>query len=193
MIVRAYNYWLHDPPTPALTVGQYTAIVMVLTLLFPRNSFHDQRPRFWSSWLIAISLHATSSITMMYVPPLLNGTSEVVNRLYHVLILLVLNHPYIILYVFSFMGILLQLLYISASPIISIPLLIMIIFKVSNLCWLGWSYALPILTMFWNMILITTFFFPSLSWYPWSPRQLVQGFVSVLFGIPLRYFPGGCG
>ena len=193
MFVRAYNWWMHDPPVPALTLGQYTVIFMVLTLLFPRNSFHDQQPRFWSSWLIAISLHDTSSITMMYVPPLLNGPSEVVNRLYPVLILLVLNHPYIILYVFSFMGIFLQLLSILESPIISIPLLIMIIFKVSNLCCLGWYYALPILTMFWNMILITTFFFPSLSWYPRSPRQLVQEFVSVLFGIPLWYCPGGFG
>ena len=150
-------------------------------------------PGFWSSWLIEISSHDTSSITMMYVTPLLNGPSEVLNHLYPVLILLVFNHPSVILYIFSFMGVLLQLLSISASPIIAIPLLIMIIFKVSNLCWLGWSYVLPVLTMFWNMILITTFLFPSLSWYTRSPRQFLQGFVIVLLGIPLWCCPGGCG
>ena len=74
---------------------------------------------------------------MMAVPPLLNGPSEVATRLYPALILLVLNHLSILLYIFSFMGISIQSLFTLVSPTIAIPLLIIIVLKVSNLCCLG--------------------------------------------------------
>ena len=42
------------------------------------------------------------------------------------LILLILNHPSFLLYIFSFMGILIQLLFTSVIPIIDIPSLVIV-------------------------------------------------------------------
>ena len=191
--VRASNCWVYALPALALTVGHYTVIIMVLTLSFPLSSIHEQRPRFLKSWPIAIDLRDTSCTSMMAVPPLLNGPSEVVIRLYPVLILLVLNHPLFLLYIFYFMGILLQLMFTSASPTTAIPSLIMIFFKIYNLCCIGWSDAWHILPMFWYMILIIHLLFPPLSWLPQLPRRFLLGLVSVVFGIPLWRFLGGFG
>ena len=85
---------------------------------------------------------------MMAVTTLFNVTSEVVTMLYPVLTPLFLNYPPIILYIFSLMGILLQLMFTSEIPTVTIPSLIMIFLKVSHLCWLVLSDALPIPFMF---------------------------------------------
>ena len=136
MIVRASNCWLYAPPALALTVGQYVVIILDITLFYPHTSIHDQWPRLRNSCPIATTLNDTLSTAMMAVPPLWNGPSEVVTWLYPALILLVLNHPHVLLYIFYFMGILLQLLFTSASPTIALPSLVILFFKVSNLCWM---------------------------------------------------------
>ena len=89
MILRASNYWLYAPPALLLTVCKYAVMIPVVTFLFPQNSIHDQQRRFKNSWPIEIARHDTSSTFMMAVPPLWNVPSEVVTRLYPVLILLV--------------------------------------------------------------------------------------------------------
>ena len=126
MIARASNCWMYDPPVLALTVGKYAVMILVLTLFFPRSSIHDQRTRFLNFWPVAITLHDNSSCAMIAVPPLWNVPSEMVTRLYLVLILLVVNNPSVLLYIFSFMGILLQLMFTYASTMIAIPSLIMV-------------------------------------------------------------------
>ena len=193
IIARAFNFWLCDPPVLSLTVGQYVVMIMVLTLLFTCSSIHYQQPRFLNFWPVAITLHDTSSTAIIDVPPLWNGHSEMVTRLYPVLILLIFNHPFILLYMLSFMGILLQLPFTSVSPMIAIPSFIMVFFKMSNLCWIGWYDALPIPPMVWSVILILPSLFPHLSWWPQSPQRLLLVFVTVMFGIPLWRLPGGCG
>ena len=111
LIVRVSNGWMYAPPALALTVGQYAVIFLVLTLFFPHISIHDQWPRFLNSWHIVITLRDNSYTVMMAVYLLWNGPSEVVTWLYPVLIILALNHPSVLLYIFYFMGILLQLLF----------------------------------------------------------------------------------
>ena len=157
MFVRAYNCWLHSPPALSLAVGQYAVTIMVRKLFFPRSSVNHQRPRVRNYWPITIDLNDTSSIAMVSVPPLWNGPSELATLLFPVLTLLFKNHPSVLLYILSFMEILIQLLFTSASPTIDITSLVMIFFKVSNLCWLGWSDLLPILPMFWKMIIFLPF------------------------------------
>ena len=101
-------------------------MILFITLLFNHNSIHDQPPRLPNSWIILITLHDTSSTAMMAVSPLLSDPPELGTRLYPLLILLVLNHPYVLLYIFYLMGILLQSIFTPASPMIDIPSLILI-------------------------------------------------------------------
>ena len=121
IIVRNSNCWMYDPLELVLTVGNCALMILVNTLFFPRNSIHDQQFRFLNSWHIVIALCDTSSTAIMAVPPLWNGPSEVVTRLYPVIILLVFNHPSALLYKLYFMGILIQLMFNSTNPKISIP------------------------------------------------------------------------
>ena len=109
--VRYSSCWLYNTPFLTLTVGQYAVTILLLILLFPCCRIHDQQPRFQNYLPIGVYLHDPSSTAMMAVSPLWNGPSEVVTRLYPVLNLLVLNHPSILLYIFSFMSVLLQLLF----------------------------------------------------------------------------------
>ena len=173
--------------------GQYAVMILVLVLFPPRSNIHDQHPRFLNSWPVLIALHDTSSTVMIAVPPLLNHPPEMVTLLYPVLILLILNHPSFLLYILSFMGILLQWLFTSVSHIIDIPSSIIIFFKVSSVCWIDWYDAFPIPPMFWNIILILSYLSPPLSWWPQSPQRFLLGFVNVYFSIPLLRCPGGCG
>ena len=179
VVARASSCCLYDPPALAPDVGQYYVMVLVLVLLLPHINIHDQQPRFLNSWPVLIALHDTLYTAMISVPLLWNGPPEMVAWLYHVLILLILNYLSVLLYTFSFMGVLLQLLYTYASPIIVIPSLIKVFFKVSSLCLLDWYKALPITPMFWSMILILPSPFPPLSPWPQSLQQFSFGFVSV--------------
>ena len=111
MITKAYNFCPYDPPALAFTAGQYVVMILVLTLLLPWSIIHDQLPRLFNSWPVTTTLHDTSSTATMDVTPLWNDPPEVVTWLYPVLSLLVLNHPPVLLYISSFMGILLQLLF----------------------------------------------------------------------------------
>ena len=193
MIVRDYNCWLYAPPALELATGDYAVRILVLTLFFPHSSIHDHQIRFLNSWPVAITLHDTSSSTMISVPPLWNGPSEILTLLYPVLILLVLNHLSVLLDILSFMGILPKLLFTSSSLMIAIPSLIMVSFKISYFCWLGWSNAFPTPPMFWNMIVILPSLFSPLSWWPQSPWRFLLVFVSVMFGISIWRCPGGWG
>ena len=158
IIVRDSNCWAYDPTALALTVGQFVVMILVITLFFTISSIYEQWPRFLNSWPIAIALHDTPSTAIIAV--------RSSNSLYPVLILLVLNHQSILLHIFSFMAISLQLLLTSAIPKIAIHSLIKIFFKVSNLCCISWYDTFPIPPMFWNMILILPFLFPPLSCWP---------------------------
>ena len=193
MIARASSCWLYAPPALALAVGQYAVMIMVFAIFYPCGRIHDQRNRFLNYWPVPIALHDNLSTSMIAAPPLWNDPPEMVTRLYPVIFLIFLNHLSVLLYIFSFMGILLQLMFTSAIPLIDFPSFIIVFFKVSSLCWLDKSDALPIPLMFWNMILILTSLSPPLSWQPQSPRQFLLGYVSVFFGIPLWRHPGGCG
>ena len=134
MIARASSCWLYAPPALSLDVGKYAVMILILVSFTPCSNIHDQRPRLMNSWPVSITLHYTLSTAMVAGPPLLNGQPEMVTLLCPVLILLVLNHPYILLYIFSLMQLLLQLLFTSAIPIFDIPLLIIVFLKVSILC-----------------------------------------------------------
>ena len=114
---------MYAPPVLALTLRHYAVMILVITLFYRKNSIHEQRPRFRNSFPIDIDLHDTLSTAIMAVPLILNGPSEVVTRLYLVLIFLGLNYPYFLLYILVNVF---QLLFTSASPMIAIPLLIMI-------------------------------------------------------------------
>ena len=129
-------------------LGKYVVMVLVLTVLSPLRSIHDQWTRFLNYWLVAITLHYNSSTAIMAVPPNWNGTSAVATRLYLLIINLVFTHSSTLIYIFSFMGILLQLIFTSESHRIYISSLIMVFIKVYNLCWIGWSDAFPILPIF---------------------------------------------
>ena len=166
MIEGASSCWIYAPPALALAVGQYAVIIMFLILFFPWSNIYYQRPRLMNSWPVEIALHDTFSTVMIVVPPLWNGSPEMMTQLYPVLIFLVLNHPYVLLYIFSFMGILIQLLFNSVSPIIDITSLIIFFFKVSIFCLFDWYDALPIPTMFWDTILILPSLPPPLSLWP---------------------------
>ena len=98
-IDRAYSCWLYSPYALALSVGKYAVIILVTILFFPLNNIHDQRPRFLNSWPVTIDLHDILSTARIAVPLLWNSPLEMVTLLYHILILLVLNHPYLLLYV----------------------------------------------------------------------------------------------
>ena len=128
MIASASNCWMYDPPALALSVGQYVVTIMVLTLFFPCSSIYEQQPRLLNSWPAAITLHDNSSSAMISVPPFWNGPSEMVTRLYPGLILLVLNHPSVLFYIFSFMEILIQLLFNSEIHMIDIDSLMIVFF-----------------------------------------------------------------
>ena len=105
MIARDSNCWLYDTPELELTSWDYAVMIMILTLFFLHSSIHDHQLRFLNSWPVAITLHDTSSSTMISVPLLWNSPSEILTLLYPVLILLVLNHLSVLLYILSFMGI----------------------------------------------------------------------------------------
>ena len=166
--------------------------LFVLTFFFPRNSIHDQQLRFLNSWPVAITLHDTSSSAILAMPPLWNGISEAVTQLYPVLTFFVWNQPSVLLNIFPLMGILLQSLFTLASLIIAIPQLIMVFFKVSNLCCIGWYDALTVPPMFWNMILMLLYLSLPLSWWNQSRQQSLLGFVSLMFGITLWRCLKGC-
>ena len=176
MFAGASIFWLCAPPALAITVGKYLVMIIVLALLSPCGIIHDQQPRFLNSLLVTVTLNDISSTAMIAVPQLWNVPSEMLTRLYPVLILLVFNHTSVLFYIFSFIGILLQLFFTSAIPIIAIPSLIIVFSKVSNLCWIGWSDVLPIPPMFWNMVLILPSLFPLLSWWTQSLWQFLLGF-----------------
>ena len=143
MVARASNCWMYAPPALEFSMFQYDVVILVLILLFHRINIHDQRHRLLNSWTIPINLHDTLSTAMIAVPMLWNGPLEIVTLWYPVLILLVLNHLSILLYIFSFMGILLQLMLTYASPIIAIPSFIIVFFKGIYLVftWLIWCVA----------------------------------------------------
>ena len=94
---------------------------IIIIIIIISINIHDKLPRFLNSWPIAIYLHDVSSTSILAVPKPWNGQREVVTQVYPVLVLLVLNHPSVLLYILSFVGILLQLLFTSASPTIDIP------------------------------------------------------------------------
>ena len=127
IIAGASSCWLYDLPGLVLAVGQYMVMTLFLVLFLPCSRIHDQHPRFLNSWPVMISMHDTSSATMIDVPPLWNFPPEMVTKLYLVQVILVLNHPSVLLYIFSFMGILLQLLFTSASSMIVILSFIMLL------------------------------------------------------------------
>ena len=179
MFAGASIFWLCAPPALAITVGKYLVMIIVLALLSPCGIIHDQQPRFLNSLLVTVTLNDISSTAMIAVPQLWNVPSEMLTRLYPVLILLVFNHTSVLFYIFSFIGILLQLFFTSAIPIIAIPSLIIVFLKVSIFWWLDLSDAFPIPPMFRNMILILPSLFPPLSWWPQSPRQFLLVFVNV--------------
>ena len=87
VIAEDFYCWMYDPPEIELTVGQYAVIILIIKLCFPRSSTHEQRPILLNSRPVVITLHDTSSTTIMAVPPLWNYPSEMVTRLYLVLIL----------------------------------------------------------------------------------------------------------
>ena len=118
MIMRASSCWLYSPTTLVLTVVKYAVMIFVLILLFHCSNIHYQLPRLLNSWPVAITIHDNSSTAMIAVPPLWNITLGV-NRLYPLRILLILNHPSVLLYILSVMVILLQLLFTSESPMIA--------------------------------------------------------------------------
>ena len=192
MIARAYSCCLYAPPVLALAVGQYAVIIMFLILFFPWSNIYYQRPRLMNSWPVEIALHDTFSTVMIVVPPLWNGSPEMMTQLYPVLIFLVLNHPYVLLYIFSFMGILIQLLFNSVSPIIDITSLIIFFFKVSIFCLFDWYDALPIPTMFWDMILILPSLPPPSKLATPITATIITGICKCVFGITLWHRPGGC-
>ena len=192
LILMDYSCWLCVPTELSLTVGQYAVMILVITLFFPCISIHGQQTRFLNSWPVVITLHDNSYTSIIDVPLFWNVPSEMVTRLYPVIIHLVFNHPYVLLYIFYFMLILLQLLFTSASNMIDIPSFIVVFFKVSNSCWLSWSDELPIPPMIWNMILILPSLFSPLSRWPQSLLQFLLVFLSVMFGIPLWCHPLGC-
>ena len=192
IIARASNCWLYATPELVLSVWQYAVTIMFLILFFPHSNINEQWTRLLNSLPVPFSLHDTLSNAMIYVPPFWNGPPEMVTQLYPVLIFLVFNHLSFLLYIFSFMRILLQLLFIASIPIIATPSLIIVFLKVYSLCWLNLYYALSIPPMFCNVILFLPSLPPFLSWWPQSPRQFLLGFVSVFFGIPLWSCPGDC-
>ena len=78
MFARDYNCWLYAPSALVLTIGQYAVMILVLIFLCPCNSIHDQISRFRNYWPIVIALHNASPTATMAVPPLWNGSLEVV-------------------------------------------------------------------------------------------------------------------
>ena len=157
MIASFYHCWLYAPPVLALTEGQYAVTIIDRKFLFPPNRIHYHRLRVQDSWPIAINLHDTSSTYMIALPPLWTVPSEMSTRLYPLLILPDFNHLPVLFFLFSYMETLIQLLFTSASPTTDISSLIMILFRVAYLFWLGLSDGFHITTMFWNMILILPF------------------------------------
>ena len=120
IIARDYSFLLYAPPVLALAVEQYVVMILIIIIFFTGNNIHEQRPRFLSSWPVLITLHDTSSTSIIAVPLLCNDSPEMVTLLYPELIVLVLKHVSVLLYIFSLMVILIQLLFTSMSPIIAI-------------------------------------------------------------------------
>ena len=110
-VLRSIQNWVLGPFWIFMTTRASNCLILVITLFFPCSIIHDKWPRFLNYLPVAITLHDTSSTTMIAVPTLLNGPLEMVTWLYPVLILLVFKHPSVLLYIFSFWGILLPLLF----------------------------------------------------------------------------------
>ena len=191
VISEASSCWLYAPPSLALAVIQYAVMIIVLVLYFPFQKHPwpaAQVPEFltcldrfaWYFFYCHDSCASTFKWSSMDGEYIISYASPTCLK----------PSVRLIIYIIFYRN-LLQLLFTSASPIIYIPLFIIVFLKVSSSCWLNLYDVFPITPMFWKRIIILPSISPPVSWWPQSPWGILLGFLTVFFRICLLLCPRG--